>query len=278
MRRLTGWLLALSLSASVQALELHGKLVQGAMVWGEVEPGASVRLNGEPVRVAENGRFVFGFGRDAEPKAELAVCRGGQCETRTLEIASRDYDIQYIEGVPQETVSPPPEALKRIRREARLVRKARQTDSTLQAFADEFRWPIKGPVTGVFGSQRVYNGEPRRPHYGVDVARPAGATVRAPASGKVTLAYDDMFFSGGTLVIDHGHGISSTFIHLSRILVKEGETVEPGDPIAEVGATGRATGPHLDWRMNWFGERLDPELLVGPMPEEAQLSATQTDK
>lgn len=267
MKRLGGFLGVLLLSFPASALELHGELVQGGVLWGEVAPGARVTLDGEPVRVADNGRFAFGFDRDASPRAELTVCRrDDECETRTLSIAAREYDIQYIEGVPPETVSPPPEALERIRREARLVRKARSVDSELQAFADEFIWPLHGTITGVFGSQRVYNGEPRRPHYGVDIAGPTGAKVVAPAAGRVTLAYDDMFFSGGTLVIDHGHGISSTFIHLSRIHVSEGQMIEPGDLIAEVGATGRATGPHLDWRMNWFGARLDPETIVEPMP------------
>lgn len=149
-----------------------------------------------------------------------------------------------------------------------MVGKARRRSEDRQDFLNTYRWPLIGPITGVFGSQRVYNGTPGRPHYGVDVARPVGATVIAPNSGVVTLVHNDMFYSGGTLIIDHGQGISSTFIHLSKILVAPGQEVETGQPIAEVGATGRATGPHLDWRMNWHGQRLDPALLVGPMPSE----------
>jgi murein DD-endopeptidase MepM/ murein hydrolase activator NlpD len=157
--------------------------------------------------------------------------------------------------------------LERINRESQLTRNARAKDLPRKDFLEPIRWPLLGPITGVYGSQRVYNGEPRRPHFGVDVARPTGTKVIAPLPGLVTLAYDNMFFSGGTLILDHGHGISSTFIHLSKILVNEGDEIAQGQAIAEVGATGRVTGPHLDWRMNWFSQPLDPELLVEPMPE-----------
>ena len=137
-------------------------------------------------------------------------------------------------------------------------------------FAGEFQWPLIGPITGVFGSQRVYNGVPKRPHYGVDVAAPVGTPVSTPAPGTVTLAHADMFYSGGTLIIDHGYGVSSTLMHLSKVLVAVGDEVVPGDIVAEVGAAGRATGPHLDWRMNWLNVRIDPQLLVSPMPMPAQ--------
>ena len=143
---------------------------------------------------------------------------------------------------------------------------ARKVDLPLPGFAEVFQWPLIGPISGVYGSQRFYNGVAGSPHFGVDIARPTGSQVSAPASGVVTLVHPDMFYSGGTLIIDHGHGISSTFIHLSEILVKEGDAIHQGQVIAKVGQTGRATGPHLDWRMNWFEERLDPQLLMGPMP------------
>ncbi|AKH70093.1 metalloendopeptidase-like membrane protein [Spongiibacter sp. IMCC21906] len=257
-----------ALSPSVFAeIELHGQLIQGAMVWGEVAPETRVFVGDESVKVADNGLFAFGFDRDAPEKVTLKLCAADdQCEAKVLDVEQRQYNIQRIEGVPQKTVTPPASVLDRIRKEAALVRGARAEFLYRQDFAQSFIWPLQGPITGVFGSQRVYNGSPGRPHYGVDVAGPVGAEVVAPAAGVVTLAYDDMFYSGGTLIIDHGQGISSTFIHLSKILVKEGQNIEQGQPIAEVGATGRATGPHLDWRMNWFGKRLDPELLVGDMP------------
>ena len=196
------------------------------------------------------------------------------CDSQNLTVEQREYALQRVNGVPQKTVTPPPEVLARIRKESAMVGKARRRSESRQDFLNTYQWPLIGPVTGVFGSQRVYNGTLGRPHYGVDVARPVGATVVAPNSGVVTLVHSDMFYSGGTLIVDHGQGISSTFIHLSKILVDEGQEVERGQAIAEVGATGRATGPHLDWRMNWHGQRLDPALLVGPMPKP-QLSTSQ---
>ena len=156
---------------------------------------------------------------------------------------------------------------------AELVKATRKLDDPRTDFLDGFIWPSQGPISGVYGSQRILNGKPRRPHFGVDVAGPVGTPVVAPAGGVVTLAHPDMYFSGGTLVIDHGHGLSSAFLHLSRILVKEGQRVEQGEPIAEIGATGRVTGAHLDWRMNWFEQRIDPQLLAGPMPAPAETLA-----
>ncbi len=174
-------------------------------------------------------------------------------------------------------MQPSAEDLKRIRRDARQVRQARARHIERTDFAGEFQWPLVGPVTGVYGSQRVYNGEPGRPHYGVDVAAPKGTPVTTPAPGVVTLAHPDMFYSGGTLIIDHGYGVSSTFLHLSKLLVEEGDEVAPGDIVAEVGAGGRATGAHLDWRMNWRKARIDPQLLVEPMPEQASAADSVTE-
>ena len=250
-------------------LELNGSLEQGGLIWATVELGSTVSLDGKSVPVADNGLFVAGFDRDAKPSAALKVCNpGGACKNQVLSIAQRSYDIQRVNGVPQQTVTPPASVLERIRREGALVSAARSQFSTRQDFVKEFAWPLLGPITGVFGSQRVYNGSPGRPHYGLDIAAPTGTRVSAPIDGVVTLAYPDMFYSGGTLIIDHGLGVSSTFIHLSKILVEEGQVVQQGDAIAEVGATGRATGPHLDWRINWADRRLDPALIIGPMPQQ----------
>ncbi len=266
MRKVLLLLLSLA-SLPAAAVELHGDFIQGGLIGGKTAPNSRVALGEYAVEVADNGVFVAGFDRDAPPSVTLSICQGSRCEQRNLSIKQRDYAIQRVDGVPQKTVTPPPEVLARIRREAALVGKARKRVLARQDFLQGFQWPLLGPVTGVFGSQRVYNGTPGRPHYGVDVARPTGATVVAPNSGVVSLVHEDMFYSGGTLIVDHGQDISSTFIHLSKILVAEGQEIQQGQPIAEVGATGRATGPHLDWRMNWFGQRLDPALLVGPMPE-----------
>lgn len=270
LRRISGclgaWLLVQFAFASAENVKLTGNFVQGGMVSGSVNPGDKVFLNDQELRVSDRGDFVVGFDRDAQSSDMLIVRRAsGQEIKRPLVVEKRQYDIQRIEGIAKRIMQPSTVDLKRIKKENGAVRKARQQDLASLHFIQAFKWPIIGPVTGVFGSQRVYNGEPRRPHYGVDVAAPVGTLVRAPAAGLVTLAHDDMFYSGGTLIIDHGHGISSSFLHLSKILVKAGDAVKQGDLIAKVGKTGRATGPHLDWRMNWFKRRIDPQLLVPPM-------------
>ncbi|MDQ2077188.1 M23 family metallopeptidase [Marinimicrobium sp. ABcell2] len=255
-------------SAGAAALEIQGEWKQGAVLLGRVEPGSQVEFLQRQVRVAEDGRFVVGLGRDAEPEAVLKVTPpNGETEKHRFDVVQREYHIQRVEGVPQQTVTPDPKQVERSRKEAALAWQARQRDSEYTFFSQSFEWPLTGRISGVYGSQRYFNGEPRAPHYGVDIAAPTGTPARAPADGVVTLVHDDMFFSGGTLIMDHGHGLSSTFIHLHKILVEEGDYVEQGQVVAQVGATGRATGPHLDWRMNWFDQRVDPTLLVGPMPE-----------
>lgn len=252
--------------AEAGRLELEGEPRQGALMIGRTEPGTSVELDGEGVRVSADGIFLLGFGRDAPENARLdAVFPDGSRARRDLLVQQRAYRIQRIDGLPPRKVTPSEEDMVRIRKEYALVRNARDRNDAREDFLGGFEWPARGRVSGVYGSQRVLNGVPKRPHFGVDVAAPVGTLVRAPADGLVTLTHDDMFFSGGTLIVDHGHGLSSTFIHLNAILVKEGDRVRQGDPIAEIGATGRVTGPHLDWRMNLLGERLDPQLLVGPM-------------
>ncbi len=249
------------------SLDIEGKWQQGALLYGKVAPGEQLEFDGRQVRTTEDGRFVIGLGRDAGTEAVLQVTGEPGEQRYRYSVLKRQYAIQRVNGVPKKTVNPPPEVLERIRHEAALARNARKIDSNISGFLDSFIWPLKGPITGVYGSQRVYNGQPGRPHYGLDIAAPKGTGVVAPASGVVTLVHDDMYFSGGTLIIDHGHGLSSTFIHLSKILVKAGDDIVQGQAIAEVGATGRATGPHLDWRMNWFDRRVDPQLLVGGTPE-----------
>jgi murein DD-endopeptidase MepM/ murein hydrolase activator NlpD len=183
-------------------------------------------------------------------------------------VAPRTYDVQRIDGLPPAQVTPPPEALKRIAEDVQQTRAARGRDTARTDFARGFTWPCQGPISGVYGSQRILNGQPKQPHYGVDVAAPVGTKVRAPAGGIVSLAVPDMYYTGGTLMIDHGHGLTSTMMHLSKVLAKVGQEVKQGDVVAEVGATGRVTGPHLDWRISWFDSRVDPQRLVGPMPEK----------
>lgn len=248
------------------SFSLEGRAQQGGLLFGQAAPGSEVRLDGAPLMVSADGRFVFGFGRDDAGTVTLEVSEPGMDTVRrTLTIAPRDYDIERIEGLPPATVTPPPEVLERIRREAGLVRQARARRDDRTDWATGFAWPASGRLSGFYGSQRVLNGEPRRPHFGVDVAAPEGTPVTAPAPGFVTLAEPDLYYSGGTLIIDHGQGLTSTFLHLSEILTAPGERVEQGELVGRIGATGRATGPHLDWRMNWFDKRVDPQPLAGAM-------------
>jgi biotin carboxyl carrier protein len=242
-------------------LDLNGDARQGALLWGEVPAGSTVTLDDETLRVSEQGIVVLGFGRDETGTRTLRV---GDC-TAELDIALREYRIQHVDGVPQRTVTPDPEDLERIRREAALVGEARRNSRPATDFALGFEWPVEGPISGVYGSQRVYNGSPGRPHFGVDVAVPTGTPITTPAPGVVVLAEPDLFYSGGTVIVDHGLEVTSSFLHLSEVTVEVGQRVQPGDVLGKVGSTGRATGPHLDWRMNWRNRRVDPQLLVPAM-------------
>ena len=258
----------LCLPVPAQALTLEGHLVQGGMAIGTVDPAATVYFQGKAVRVSPKGLFVIGFSRDAEAKSVIELHQpSGTVEKHPVSIEKRTYKIQRIDGLPPRKVSPSPEDQDRISKDRALVKKARQTDDARTDFAQPFIWPVTGRISGVYGSQRILNGKPKWPHYGVDIAAPTGTPVKAPADGIVTMAHNDMFYSGGTLIVDHGHGLSTTYMHLNKILVKNGQRVKQGDVIAQVGATGRVTGPHLHWGMNWFDTRLDPSLLVPPMPE-----------
>ena len=256
-------------SLAEPCVTLTGDATQGGLLWGQVDPATEVRFHGRDVPVTPDGSFLLGIGRDAPSQLTLEVVKDSPCQ-QSVTIGQRDYKIQRIEGVPQRTVTPPQEQLDRIARERVLVRDAKavrlERPDLLSAVRAGMRWPLLGPITGVYGSQRVYNGTPRSPHYGVDVAAPTGQPVRAPAPGIVTLAEPDLFYSGGTIILDHGYGLSSSFLHLSQVSVAVGQEIAVGDVIGAVGATGRATGPHLDWRMSWFDQRIDPQLLVPSMP------------
>ena len=259
--------LFLGFTGNVLGLELQGSWQQGGMLVGKVAPGAQVKFEGRTLLITKDGHFVLGLGRDAPETATLFVNNGGGFEEHQFSVRQRTYDVQRVEGVPQRTVTPPESVLERIRAEGAAVKRARQDNTSRIDFLGGFSRPLEGIITGVYGSQRVYNGVPKNPHYGLDIAGPEGAVVYAPAPGVVRLVHRDMYFSGGTLIVDHGHGISSTFIHLSDILVAEGDEIARGDVIAKVGATGRATGPHLDWRMNWHQVRLDPAQVLKYFPD-----------
>ncbi|HEY7773392.1 MAG TPA: M23 family metallopeptidase [Marinagarivorans sp.] len=259
--------LCCALAPQLYAATFTGTWVQGGLITGRASPGEQVFFNGRELSQSGSGHFAFGLGRDAPKRVAVEVKADGAVQTLTFEVEQRAYKIQRIEGVQQKHVTPPKALTDRIQREARAVRKARERNDLRTDFLTSFIWPASGRVTGVYGSQRFYNGTPKSPHYGIDIAGPKGAPVRAPAAGVVTFANNDLYYSGGTLIVDHGLGISSTFIHLSKIEVALGDVVQQGDLIARIGSTGRSTGPHLDWRMNWFSERIDPQLLF---PENAK--------
>jgi len=261
---LLGLLVAIPVRAETR---LDGNLTQGGLVIGRTDPGSTVVLDDRTVRVGPDGVFVLGFHRDAPASAELTVtASGGTVERRTLTIAPREFAIQRIDGLPPKMVTPPPEVLERIRRENAEIAALRKLDRPEPMFASGFAWPATGRISGVYGSQRILNGEPKQPHYGVDIAAPTGTPIKAPADGVVVLAETDLYYTGGTVILDHGHGLSSAFLHLSAVTVKVGDRLRQGDVLGKLGATGRVTGPHLDWRMNWFESRIDPQLLVPPMP------------
>jgi hypothetical protein len=261
--KLCAWALAVLAAPGQACLELNGPARQGALLWGQVAEGSRVSLDDEALKVSDQGIVVLGFGRDESGTRTVQV-EGPESCTLALDVAAREYRIQRVEGVPQRTVTPDPEDLERIRREAAMIAKARRNSRPVTDFAVGFDWPVQGPISGVYGSQRVYNGTPGRPHYGVDVAVPTGTPITTPAPGVVVLAEPDLFYSGGTIIVDHGLDVNSSFLHLSEVSVEVGQVVKPGDIIGKVGATGRATGPHLDWRMNWRNRRVDPQLLAPP--------------
>ncbi|MCK5744707.1 MAG: M23 family metallopeptidase [Oricola sp.] len=250
---------------------LQGSFAQGGLVFGQTEIGAKVTLDGEPVMVDNDGRFLIGFGRDAPQSALLVVSLpDGLAERRAVEIADREFPVQRIDGLDQSKVSGfTEEQLEKIAADTALKKAARKETQAIADWSVGFDWPAEGRISGVFGSQRILNGEPKNPHSGLDIAAPAGTAIRAPAPGVVRLAESDMYFEGGLVLLDHGHWLESAFLHMSRIDVKPGQRVEKGDVIGAVGATGRATGPHLHWSLKWAGTLVDPQLTLDPMAKAA---------
>lgn len=256
--------------SQVAASELNGKLPeqvsQGQLVLAQVAPGSRVSLDGRVLRVSERGWFAFGVERDASRDLVLDVVDTDASRRRiTLPVRARDWPIERVNGVPEKTVNPPPEIAARIAREQAAVAVARERDDARADFSEGFVWPLAGRISGRFGRQRIYNGSPNAPHSGTDIAAPSGTAVLAPAAGIVTLAEASLYLTGGTVLLDHGAGVSSAFLHLSRVDVQPGQRLEQGERLGAVGATGRATGPHLHWGLNWFNVRLDPELIAPPM-------------
>jgi len=253
--------------AAAGSLSLDGPLIQGGLVIGKTDPGAKVSIDGRSVRVSSEGAFLMGFGRNAKKAVRLRLDHPDGTRTeKTLNVKDREYQVQRIDGLPARQVTPQkPEDLARIRDDNTKIAAMRKKDTSWTGFASGFQWPATGTISGVFGSQRILNGKPKRPHNGIDVAAPRGSTVSAAADGVVTLVHQDMFYTGKTVMIDHGHGLSSVYVHMDDILVADGQRVIQGIPIGIVGKTGRVTGPHLHWGVSLFGTHLDPALLAGPM-------------
>lgn len=248
--------------------EARGHFKQGGLVLIWLQPEIALEKDGLRVPV-QDGFAVIGFGRDAPASTQLAfIERGRTVAVLDIPLARREYNIQRIEGVAPKFVRPPKREAARLAREGALKRAARADISYRKWASSGFQWPISGRISGVYGSQRFYNGEPRRPHFGIDIAAPAGTPVRPMTKGRVTLAEDNMYFEGGLVFIDHGLGVISVYMHLSEVAVRVGDIVQPHDIIGAVGSTGRSTGPHLDWRVFWRNQRIDPALLVGDMPRD----------
>ena len=265
-----GWIPLLSAQESApssvapeERVVFPASVSQGALVFGKVPSGSAVRYGERQLRTTAYGTVAFGVGRDEQGPLTLTVTTpSGRSEAVTITVTARDWPVEHVNGVPPKTVDPPPDIAERIKREQAQVTAARVRDDDRSDFALPFQWPVQGRISGRFGNARVYNGQPGAGHSGMDIAAPNGTPVKVPAGGLVTFAAPALYLTGGTLLLDHGHGISSNFLHLSRIDVKVGDRVEPGQVIGAVGATGRATGPHLHWGMNWFDVRIDPLLVL----------------
>lgn len=247
---------------------LKGSFVQGGMVWGIAQKGASITLDGNPVFVGEEGHFVFGFSRDNPPQSVLKIINSdGSVEESKIDVSPQSYNIERVNGLPPKTVTIPEEERKRRVVETGKVRVARAHKTITLNWMDDFIWPAKGRVSGVYGSQRVLNGEPRSPHYGLDIAGPVHTPIYAPQGGEVVLAEPDFLLEGGIVIIDHGFQIYSTLFHMQSVDVKLGQKIKQGEQIGTIGEKGRASGPHVDWRINWGNVRLDPQLLLTDIPK-----------
>jgi len=269
--------LASSLAQAID-IDLKGNFTQGGMAIGRAAPGSKVSFEGSDMPVAADGTFVLGFTREAPQTATLIVTApNGAEQRRTLSISRRNFVVQRVDGLPEPTVNPPPDILARIKADIAKVTELRKNTIKTTDFDQPWWWPALGPITGVFGSQRILNGQPSTPHYGVDIGAPIGSPVVAPVGGTVMLA-EELYLTGNTVIMDHGLGVNSTYAHLSSMAVKVGQRVEQGQLLGEIGATGRATGPHLHWGVNVGQVRVDAALLVPPMPKTAPSAAESGKK
>ena len=246
-----------------KSVEFKGKFIQGHFILGQTEPGAIILIDNKEIKVSSDGFFVFGIGKDRKFDVTITKNKDGNIEKIIKKIQKRKYNIQRIDGLPKKKVTPPEEFYARIKKDNQLIGKAREVDSNLPFFKEKFIVPVDNAIiTGVYGSQRILNGIPKWPHYGLDFAKKKGAPVKAMNNGIVTLSESDLYYTGGTIIFDHGHGISTLYMHMDKIFVKVGDHIKKGDVVGTVGATGRATGPHLDIRLNWYDVRLDPATVL----------------
>ena len=255
-------IIAILFSTNTFAIEFDGKFIQGHFIIGKTEPKSKIIIDKTEVKVSEDGYFVFGIDRDRKFDVLVTKIKDGKKEKIIKRVFKRKYKIQRIDGLPENKVTPPEEVYKRIKKENYRIGEARAINSNLSFFKDKFIMPVKGIITGVYGSQRILNGKPRWPHYGIDIAAKQGTMIKSSGSGIVTMAEDDLYYTGGTIIMDHGHGISTIYSHLENVLVSVGDKINQGDIIGTVGSTGRSTGPHLDFRINWFQTRLDPMSIL----------------
>jgi len=250
--------LAIIFSTNVYAVEFKGKFFQGHFIIGQTEPGSKIFIDKKEIKVSKDGYFVFGIDRDRKFDILITNISDGKKEKIIKKVFKRKYNIQKIDGLPEDKVTPPEEVYKRIKKENNAIGEARAINSNLNYFKNKFIMPLDGIITGVYGSQRILNGKPKWPHYGIDIAAKQGTHIKSSGNGIVTMAEDDLYYTGGTIIMDHGHGISTIYSHLENVLVSVGDKINQGDIIGTVGSTGRSTGPHLDFRINWFQTRLDP--------------------
>ena len=263
MKKFCFFILILFFTKSAFAVEFQGKFIQGHFIIGKTESETKVLIDKKEVKVTDDGYFVFGISRDRKYDVVITLNKDGNKQKIVKKVLKRKYDIQKIDGLPEEKVTPPEEVYERIKKENILIGNAKAIDSNLIYFKNKFIVPIKNTIiTGVYGSQRILNGKPKWPHYGLDFAADEGTTIKAMLDGIVTLSEPDLYYTGGTLMFDHGHGISTIYLHMQKLLVKKGQKIKQGDIIGTVGSTGRATGAHLDIRLNWFQTRLDPETVL----------------
>ena len=256
-------LVFLLITTSSLAVTFEGKFIQGSFILGKTEPDSDVFIDKKKVKVTSDGFFVFGLGRDRKYDVVITIEKNGVKEKITKKVQKRKYNIQRIDGLEEKTVTPPEEVYERIKKENKLIGDDKAIDSNLTYFKNKFIIPVDDAIiTGVYGSQRILNGKPKWPHYGLDFAQKEGTPVKAMLDGIVTLAEPDLYYTGATLIFDHGHGVSTLYMHMNEIFVKKGQKVKQGEVIGTVGSTGRATGAHLDVRLNWFDTRLDPATVL----------------